>query len=288
MKGMVIYMKNRRSCTGHVMNIYMHVRNFQKLTAETNISAHASGTAFFIFLSLIPMMMILCGLLPHATFWQNNQVNISQAVIPEKVYVFLLGLASNYQGNPMTLLSVSAVVAIWSASKGILAIIRGLNHVYHIEESRNYVLLRLKAFFYTIFLLAAIILSIGVIGMGNQLIDLLCSLGEDYFPIWKWFRIIRHILVAFMISVVFCVMYCFLPNNHLTWREHYTGAVFTAVFWTVYSFFFSIYIDYMGGFSMYGSLTTVVIVMIWLYFCMYIFFCGALVNRYLNDNVNCL
>lgn len=278
-------MKGNGHYTGCVMNIYMYVRNFQKLTAETNISAHASGTAFFIFLSLIPMMMILCGMLPYSVFWQNDTINISQAVIPEKVYVFLLGIASNYQGKSMTLLSVSAVVAVWSASKGILAIIRGLNHVYHIEESRNYIMLRLKAFFYTIFLLAAIILSIGVIGLGNQLIDLLCRLGEDYFPIWKWFRLIRHVLVAFMISVVFCVMYCFLPNNHLTWREHYTGAVFTAVFWTVYSFLFSIYIDYMGVFSMYGSLTTVVIVMIWLYFCMYIFFCGALVNRYLKDNM---
>lgn len=278
-------MKSSRGCVGGVINIYRHVRDFQKLTAVTNISAHASGTAFFIFLSLIPMIMILCGLIPYPILGQSNAVNISQAVIPEKVYIFLLGIASNYQGKSITLLSASALVAVWSASKGVLAMIRGLNHVYNIEESRNYIMLRLKAFFYTIFLLAAILLSIGVIGMGNQLIDLFCRLGEDYFPIWKWLRLIRHIIVAFMIAVVFCAMYCFLPNNHFTWREQYPGAVFTAVFWTIYSFLFSIYIDYMGGFSMYGSLTTVVIVMIWLYFCMYIFFCGALLNRYLKENI---
>lgn len=84
-----------------------------------------------------------------------------------------------------------------------------------------------------------------------------------------------------MISVVFCTMYSILPNNELTWKEHYPGAVFTSVFWTLYSFGFSIYVDYFGGFSMYGSLTTIIIVMIWLYFCMYIFFCGALVNKWI-------
>ena len=52
---------------------------------------------------------------------------------------------------------------------------------------------------------------------------------------------------------------------------------------TAAPFGFSVYIDYFGGFSMYGSLTSIVIVMIWLYFCMYIFFCGALVNKWLVD-----
>ena len=100
---------------------------------------------------------------------------------------------------------------------------------------------------------------------------------------WDIFGWIRHVFVAGMISIVFCTMYSLLPNNQASWKEHYPGAVVTSVFWTLYSFGFSVYIDYFGGFSMYGSLTSIVIVMIWLYFCMYIFFCGALVNKWIAD-----
>ena len=101
--------------------------------------------------------------------------------------------------------------------------------------------------------------------------------------LWRVFGWVRHIFVAGMISIVFCTMYSLLPNNPVSWKDHYPGAVVTSVFWTLYSFGFSVYIDYFGGFSMYGSLTSIVIVMIWLYFCMYIFFGGALVNKWITD-----
>lgn len=251
--------------------------------SEAEVGTYASGAAFFLFLSLIPMVMIISGILPHDVLSKKEMVNISQAVIPEKIYVFLLSIVDGYHGNSITLLSVSALVVVWSASKGVLALIRGLNHIYEVNESRGYILLRLKASFYTIFLLLAILLSAGVLVFGNSLAKWLVPDSGIAADFWRFFGGIRHIFVAGMISVVFCTMYSLLPNNQLTWKDHYPGAVFTSVFWTLYSFGFSIYIDYFGGFSMYGSLTTIVIVMIWLYFCMYIFFGGALVNKWIVD-----
>lgn len=265
--------------------IYQYIRAFQKMLKEANVSAHASSAAFFLFLSIIPIVMIVCALLQLAPnvqtqFWSY----ISQAIIPDKVADFLQDIINVYQGNSMTLVSVSAVVTIWSASKGMLAMMRGMNSVYEIKESRNYLLLRIRAFVYTIFLLLSILLSIVLLVFGNTMVDLLLPRFEIIGWIWDWLQPLRHILVACVISVVFCTLYCLLPNNRLPWLEQLPGAVFTSVFWTLYSFAFSVYIDYFNGFSMYGSLTTVIIVMIWLYFCMYIFFCGALVNRFLDKN----
>lgn len=247
------------------------------------MGTYASGAAFFLFLSLIPMVMIVSGILPHEVVNKQDVVNISQAVMPEKIYRFLLSIVEGYHGNNVTLLSVSAFVVVWSASKGVLALIRGLNHIYEVEESRGYILLRLKASVYTIFLLLAILLSAGILVFGNTLAEWIIPDSGMAANLWRFFGGLRHIFVAGMISVVFCTMYSLLPNNQLTWKDHYPGAVFTSVFWTLYSFGFSIYIDYFGGFSMYGSLTTIVIVMIWLYFCMYIFFGGALVNKWIVD-----
>lgn len=251
---------------------------------EAEVGTYASGAAFFLFLSMIPMIMIVSRILPHDLFAGKEMVSISQAVIPEKIYHFLLGIVDSYHGNNVTLMSFSVLVIVWSASKGVLALIRGLNHIYEVDETRGYILLRLKASFYTVFLLLAILLSAGVLVFGNTLAGWLIPETGVAARIWRIFGWIRHVFVACMISVVFCTMYSLLPNNQQSWKAHYPGAVVTSVFWTLYSFGFSIYVNYFGGFSMYGSLTSIVIVMIWLYFCMYIFFGGALVNKWLNDN----
>lgn len=263
--------------------IYRLQKDLRRSVREAEVGTYASGAAFFLFLSIIPIIMIVSGLIPHDAIAKGSMVNISQAVIPERVYSFLVEIVDSYHGNNMTLLSVSALVVIWSASKGVLALIRGLNHIYEVDESRNYILLRLKAAFYTVFLLLAILLSIGLLVFGNTIAKWVITDKGMTSRLWQALGGVRHILVAAMISVVFCTMYSILPNNQLTWKEHYPGAVFTSVFWTLYSFGFSVYVDYFGGFSMYGSLTTIIIVMIWLYFCMYIFFCGALVNKWLVD-----
>lgn len=266
-----------------ITKIYRIQKEIRGTLGEAEVGTYASGAAFFLFLSLIPMVMIVSGILPHDLIAKKEMVNISQAVIPEKIYNFLIGIVDGYNGNNMTLLSVSAFVIVWSASKGVLALIRGLNHIYEVEETRGYILLRLKASFYTVFLLLAILLSAGALVFGNTLAGWMIPDSGLAARLWRIFGGIRHIFVAAMISVVFCTMYSLLPNNQQSWKAHYPGAVVTSVFWTLYSFGFSIYIDYFGGFSMYGSLTSIVIVMIWLYFCMYIFFGGALVNKWLND-----
>lgn len=254
------------------------------MITESEVAAYASGTAFFLFLSIIPMIMLVSGLLPEAAV-RKGMINISQAVIPERVYNFLAGIAAGCRGGNRTLVSVSAVVVVWSASKGVLALIRGLNHIYGIDESRNYLLLRLKAAFYTVFLLAAVLLSFGLLVFGDTMADFLIPAGGWAARLWALLRSLRHIFVAGLISVMFCTMYCLLPNSRPAWPSQYPGAAFTSAFWTLYSFAFSVYVDYFDGFDMYGNLTTVIIVMIWLYFCMYIFFCGALINVLLNKRL---
>ena len=182
----------------------------------------------------------------------------------------------------MTLVSVSAIITAWSASKGMLALMRGMNAVYELQESRNYIMLRLRALVYTVFFMIASLLSIVLLVFGNTVVALLSDI-LIVSEIWRWLQSLRHLIVAVILAVVFCSFYCLLPNNRMPWREQLPGAFVAAVFWIVYSFFFSIYIDYFNGFSMYGSLTTVIIVMIWLYFCMYIFFCGVVINRLLCE-----
>ena len=266
-----------------IKKINPYIRTFQKIQKEVNISAHASSAAFFLFLSIIPVIIIVCALLQHAPTVQIEIWSyLSEAVIPKTISDFLMDIVNTYQGNSMTLVSVSAIITAWSASNGMLALMRGMNAVYELQESRNYIMLRLRALVYTVFFMIAILLSIVLLVFGNTVVALLSDI-LIVSEIWRWLQSLRHLIVAVILAVVFCSFYCLLPNNRMPWREQLPGAFVAAVFWIVYSFFFSIYIDYFNGFSMYGSLTTVIIVMIWLYFCMYIFFCGVVINRLLCE-----
>lgn len=269
------------------ITIFNKRKEIRRIIREAQIGIYASGAAFFLFLSIIPIVIIVSGLLPVQTIISNDTVNLSQAVVPEKIYLFLTGIAQGYHGNNLTLLSVSAIIILWSASRGMLSLIRGLNHIYGVEEEKNYFLIRLKAIFYTIFLLMAIIMSVGVLILGNTIAEWVFADNKVLSSLWRMVGTLRHIFVAFLISILFCTMYYILPNNQLEWKKHYLGAVCTSVFWTLYSFLFSVYIEYFEGFSMYGSLTTIVMVMFWLYFCMYIFFFGALVNKFLVEGYCC-
>ena len=87
-----------------------------------------------------------------------------------------------------------------------------------------------------------------------------------------------------ILFVFFVVIFTTLPNKKLQFRRQVPGAAICAIAWYVFSFALSIYVDYFNGFSMYGSLTTIALIMLWLYFCMYIMMMSAEVNVIFNES----
>ena len=136
-------------------------------------------------------------------------------------------------------------------------------------------------------LVLAVVLSLVVLGFGNS-ISLLIN---EYIPVIYYVmeRIIEiRAIASICVLVAFSTLvYKFLPNGKRRWRNQLPGAIFTAFGWILASFIFSIYIDVFKGFSnMYGSLTTIVIIMLWLYFCMYILLLGGELNVLLELEKN--
>ena len=164
----------------------------------------------------------------------------------------------------------------------------GLNSVYGIGETRNYVFLRIRAMLYTLLFLVMILLSLLLLVFGNSLALFL----SHHYPIMESviaFVIKIRTIMAFFVLIVFSMlMYKFLPNHKrekkVLFLRQFPGAVVTALGWLVTSYIFSVYLDVFKGFSdMYGSLTTIVLVMLWFYFCMYEMLLGGEVNVVLEE-----
>ena len=257
------------------------IRGFSRHMNRTNVNAYAASSAFFIFLSLIPIIILVCSLLPFTPLQKSDLLGAVQDVMPAPMAPLMAAMIESVYNSTVGLVSVAAVVTIWSAGKGMLALMRGLNAMNGVVEDRNYFVQRIIASFYTVILLVLMLLSLVLMVFGNTLMRVL---GE-HFPmlagLLSLLRYLKHIFAWGVLTFFFTLLYAFVPNAPLKIRKQIPGAVFSAISWNLFSYGFSFYLETFNDMSVYGSLSAIVVVMLWLYFCMYLLLVGAHFNRFL-------
>ena len=264
------------------MRIYRILRGFARQMSRVNVNAYASSTAFFIFLSLIPMIMLICSILSFTPLLQESDLLAAVGLLPPSISPFLFSLVQSIYDSTFGMVSVTAIVTVWSAGKGVLALMRGLNAMNGVVEDRNYVLQRLIASFYLIIFLVTVVFSLTVMVFGNLLAGVVIRHAPGMEALFELLLHLRGIFSWCIMTMIFAAMYTYIPNCKLKFSHQIPGAVFFATSWNLFSWGFSIYVQHFNAFDMYGSLTTIVILMLWLYFCFYLFLIGAHINRFLE------
>lgn len=236
---------------------------------------------------MVPILLVLMTLVRFTPITQADIMRVAYELFPKTVSTTIISIVNEVYTQTGTAISVSALIAFWSAGKGVLAMSNGLNTIRGQVETRNYIFLRLRAAFYTVLFLMAIILSLAILGFGNSI----SMLVNEYIPVFQYivdFIIeIRTIVMIVVLTGFSLCIYMFLPNKRKKLKSQLPGSVFTAFGWTLASFIFSVYLDIFKGFSnMYGSFTTIVIIMLWLYFCMYVMLLGGEINDLLEQWVD--
>lgn len=120
-----------------------------------------------------------------------------------------------YSTQVGTTMIVSAVVAVWSAAKGTMAIERGLNFMDRTKDTKNYILRRLTNALYTLIFCVMLIALVGVYVLGNTIMeDILAKTNwVDYSE--KIFFYSRLLTAPVLVFAVILLIYCRLPDNHL-------------------------------------------------------------------------
>lgn len=249
--------------------------------ANDHTAAYAAMSAFFFVLSMIPIILLLLTLVQYTSLTKVDVMSAIAQVVPESITPTMLAIVNQVYNQSAAVIPVTIIVALWSAGRGVLAMTSGLNWIYNSRETRNYIWLRIRATFYTVLFIVVIILTLVVLGFGNSI----SLFVEKHIPlaahITKFMIEIRAVAAFLGLSVFSLSIYKFLPNRKEKLRTQVPGALFTAVGWMLTSFFVSKYMEIFKGFEdMYGSLTTIVLIMLWLYFSMYIMLLGGRVNVY--------
>lgn len=257
--------------------------NFSRRLNDDHVGAYAGQATLFIIISIFPFLMFLLSLIQYLPITESQIMIIVNEMFPSNISpMFVQIIAEVFDKGSTTLISVTAITALWSASRGFLALVRGLNQVYGIKETRSYIKTRVLATLYTLVFALILIITLLLLVFGNRLYIFI----ENVFPILKETALIiislRTVVGLAILIAFFTILFLAIPNRKSTILNELPGAIIAAVGWMTFSYLYSFYIDNMGSFSdTYGSLTVFVFLMLWLYFCMYILFIGAEINQIL-------
>ena len=264
-----------------IVRLFFVIKDFSVKMTQKNISAFAASAAFFLFLSLVPLLMSLCAVLPYTSLTAENLITAILKVMPNAIEGFVESVVYDVYDRTAGTITVFAIVTIWSAAKAMLALIQGLNEVNDIDEERNYLLLRFIACIYTVIMLIAILLSIFIMVFGNVIVNIALKDFPQLKLVVQLVMRFRFLFSWIVLTFIFAMVYAFVPSGKsLKFKRQLPGAAFSAVVWSAASYAFSVYVESFNGFGTYGSLTTVVILMFWFYMMMYILLVGAHINRY--------
>lgn len=260
--------------------IKKHIKWFAgRVTRDRLDSASAHG-AFFLIISFLPFIALVLTLMQRIHF--SSGVPILEAALrlfPESVSSFVEALFP----SPLEsggVLPVAVITSVWTSSMAMVAVIKGLDQIYEVKESRGLVRLRAVAILYVLAFAVVILVTAALLVFGSTIYNYLLKHSPPFFAT---LLINFKSLVGFLLLFIFfTLMYTFLPRRRIKFLHNLAGAAFGAAGWVLFSFFFSLFVENFSNFSIYGSLATLVILMYWLFFCMYILFLGAEVSMWLE------
>lgn len=255
------------------------IRAFARKIRDDCVSAFAAQAALFVIISFFPFIMLLLTILQDI-FKESIMLQTLTGVFPSSLHSLIISIITEvYAKTTGTIVSFAAITALWSASRGVLSIIKGLNAVYCIKETRSYIRLRIISAVYTFVFIIMLVITLSILVFGNQLFLWIQGKIPVLSELALFIISIRTIVGLCLLTLFFLLLYVVIPNRKTRVFQELPGAFISAVGWMGFSYLFSYYVDNMGNYTnTYGSLTAVVIFMLWFYFCMYILFIGAEIN----------
>lgn len=267
---------------GKTMEAYLWIRGKQ-------ISLHAAYAGYFIILAVFPALLMLPSLLRFAGLQVEVLVDMMGEILPPALMETVEGMVySAWLHSTGTVLGLSALTALWSASRGVYGLLRGLNAVYDMWENRGYLYTRGISVIYTFLFGIVLILTLVLHVFGNAVFRWLSMVDNPVVIFLVDLVDVRFFLLLMLQSLIFTLMYMVLPNGRNGFGSSLPGGILSSVGWLVFSDLFSIYVEHFNRYSLiYGSVYALALGMLWLYCCLSILFYGGALNHWLSSRKKC-
>lgn len=266
-------------------------RRFAQRVWQDRISVYAAQASFFAVISAVPLVSLLANIVklvwPTAAE-RENIIAFFKGTVPDSILDTAVRMFDQVASpSAVSVLSISAVFIWWSAAKGVGAIREGVQTVYEAPRVRGYIRKMCSSIAYTLVFVVVILSVIGLLLFGEFLFTLLRTYLPHLQAMLDWLSYFKTPIFLVVLSFVFTLLYTAVSRRSVVvshrFRDHIPGAVLAAVGWLVFSWAYSFYMTHASRPALlYGSLTALCLIMLWLYFCMIILLCGAEVNKILS------
>jgi len=279
------------------------ISRFFQILGEDQITVYAAQAAFFIIVSAIPFIILLIGLGRYLIDipWLLNLISKHIGGTVGNALTIVVKEVVEKTGAP--LMSITVITVMWSASQGVYSVTRGVAVAYGVHLRENFILDIIRSFLYTLVFILIIITTLVALVFARTII----AAAGEFYPlvtlIWRMVYNFAPVILTLFMTLFFAVVFNTVSRTgrsfsraeykHLSGKlprgllAQLPGATFAALGWVLFSYFFSLYVRFFPGFSyIYGSLTTIMLLMLWIYFCMFIFLLGAEINKMVFNKWN--
>jgi membrane protein len=248
---------------------------------DRNLALLAAGTAFWAVLSIFPAIIAtvtIYGIVASPDQVTTEVTKLGGSLSPstrEVVTSWLAGITTTSRQQLGVGLVVGLVAVLWAVSSGVRTLIRAITAAYEQEETRGFLRLRGLSLVVSVGVIVVAIVALGAIGLAPAIRHLVHNVvWRAAFDIGEW------VVLALILTAAIAALYHFAPPNaSVNWRWASAGAVLATLFVVVASVGFSLYVRFFAHYNKtYGALGGVVILMLWLYYCVFIVLLGALVD----------
>ena len=261
---------------------------FFKKSSEDSLPAYAAQATFFVLLSFFPFVILLILLTSRFSFANTDLVVQILDIAPDQLGEYILYVIDDITySNSTSFTVVTILVSLWSSAKGMQTLAVALDRIYKVEKRKNFILLRVLCAIYTFVFLLLLIGVMAAHVFARPIAHEITSHFPEFINEAALFISMKGVFTFLIIFVFLLLIYYQLPGRKGEMRHELIGAAFAALLWMVMTKIFSLYIAKVAVKStMYGSLTSIILVIIWLYIGMQIVLYGAEINYFMTEIIN--
>jgi len=255
------------------------IKNFIDIINKPDVRVLPGTIAFFLFMSIVPIIMLGAFIFSKFSFELINVFDIFREMIPNDVYKLLAPIISNIEfGN---LSGWYIILGLVLASNGTHSIILASNKLYGIEN-KSYIYRRIKALIMILAASTVFFFILFVLGFGNSILKFVLSLeifNEIGNTIYNIFIILKWPIAFVVIAILIKVLYTLAPDRKIPSKYVDRGAIFTTIGWIIATAIYSYYATNVANYDLiYGSLSSIMVLLIWVYVMSYILVLGIAIN----------
>lgn len=263
------------------------VKKSVKAFLDDDMTTYASALAFQVFFSLFPFLLFLIALLGFLNLsdffeWIRQQ---AQLLLPGQAMEQVNKVIHELKQPKGGLMSIGAIVALWTASAGVRATMNALNTAYDVEEGRPAWKLYPLSILYTIGIAAMMIAAAALFVIGPQAVQWVAGkigLEQIFVVLWTW---LRWPLVLFLFTLAIAVVYYVAPDVEQDFRFITPGATLAVIVWIVASLGFDFYVRKFSDYNAtYGSVGAIIVMLLYFYISSAVLLFGAEINAVIEHH----